>query len=228
MSAMDQLPTNHYGPKTESPAESTSFHLFSELPPELQLKIWEAAFDATSRRISVYLLVKLSLDRLSSVSGPTICMEDGLFATRGRDMDTCTESHSLSLACCDARKVYLLRYPETILLCNVRSPHPCCRVIRCNPAYDTLCIETISGSLQKHGTPQSRIQDAHHLLSSFKKIVSSFQHVAIRLCRDYPCVKDLAKALRVPYGEHMTVQYVKLFILSFFESIRHLYFLVKP
>ncbi|KAM5522373.1 hypothetical protein FOXYSP1_16264 [Fusarium oxysporum f. sp. phaseoli] len=37
---MDELPTSISGPKFESSADSHSFHLFSELPPELQLKLF--------------------------------------------------------------------------------------------------------------------------------------------------------------------------------------------
>ncbi|KAH7154018.1 hypothetical protein DER46DRAFT_577858 [Fusarium sp. MPI-SDFR-AT-0072] len=227
---MDKHPTSHSGLKAESPLESPPFHLFSELPLELQLKIWEAAFDATSRRLSVYLYMILGFDRLSSLSGPTICITGGSFMTRGRDTDTRKESHSLSLACCDARKVYLLRYPETIILANW--PSTGFSRIRCNPVYDTLYIKKIAGAFHKHDnaaiiTLLNLTQVTQQVLSSFRKINSSFQHVAIRLSRDYPSAKRLKRAFKGPCPEHITIQYVTLFSFSYFESIRHFYFVVK-
>lgn len=157
-------------------------------------------------------------------------MTGGSFLTRGRDTNTCKESHSLSLACCDARKVYLLRYPETIILVNDLSTG--FQRMRCNPAYDTLYIEKIAGAFHRHDnaagiTPLNLTQVAQQALSSSRKIISSFQNVAIRLSRNYPSAKWLKRAFKGPCPEHTTIQYVTLFSFSFFESIRHLYFLVK-
>ncbi|CZR44653.1 uncharacterized protein FPRO_14406 [Fusarium proliferatum ET1] len=228
---MHEHPTSDPEPKVESLSDLSSFRLFSQLPAELQFMIWESAFDATSRFINIHLYMALGYDGGSNLPRPNMCITGGSFILRGRETDKFRESHRLSLACWAARKVYLLRYPQSIILLNsVRRKDGYSR-IRCNIAYDILCIEKINGIFHEHDdrrlfTTPVLTQVARQAFSSSRKVLSSFQHVAVRLRRGYPSRDHLATAFATA-RLHFTVQQATLLLFSFFESIRHLYFPVK-
>lgn len=193
--------------------------------------IWESAFDATSRFINIHLYMALGYDSRSNLPRPNMCITGGSFILRGRETDKFRESHRLSLACRVARKVYLLRYPQTVILLNsVRRKDGYSR-IRCNIAYDILCIEKIKGIFHEHDdrrlfTTSVSTQVARQVFISSRKMLSSFQHVAVRLRRGYPSRDHLATAFATA-RLRFTVQQATMFLFSFFESIRHLYFPVK-
>jgi hypothetical protein len=227
---MQEFLTSDPEPKTESSSDLFSFHLFSRLPAELQFNIWEAAFDITSRFVNIRIDMTFCYDPRSTPSWSNMCITGGEFSTRGRETDKFRESHRLSLACCNAQKFYLLRYPKTIILAKPGGPEAGYIRIRCNPAHDILCIRATTGFSHDHNNRGStaltstQISLLRHLRST-RDILSSFHNVAILLNRNWE--ERRAWALSPPLTR-LTLPYLTLFLFSFFESIGHLYFLVKP
>lgn len=258
---------------------SDTFTRFTHLPPEISTKIWKHALcDATAnRKIKVAVYYQYQVTMLCShprterfcghhsgcqtcVHGRPLwnvsCMKDGYFAST-RDFPEPEDEiprqvlSSLGLACRESRSVVLSRYPQPMRVYRGEWHSGAdFRIVRCNPALDTLIITAITdvGSLDR---PQPgfealpgyqstcgqwrpilvRFPQDVQLFSAFRRIVSSFLHVGFRHIGSRLLLRTSDPFFDEPPRPNDDLDFMKskvqVFML-FLESVKALYLWPDP
>ncbi|KAF4454419.1 hypothetical protein F53441_3045 [Fusarium austroafricanum] len=189
--------------------DSPSFHFFPKLPTELRLQIWNETLEERLLNVNVYAYLYERTPQailIPSTHQPEhgiifhsegiSCMKDGCFEVNEDDIDgpegqDARESlYNISLAC-----HLLIIMDVTPILCKSR-----------HEDY----IQGVNG----WNLPQNFPRDVNDF-SSFRKIVSSFQHVGF----DYI---DLDSVFHVAFKDEF------ISLLMYFESMKSFYMHLNP
>ena len=239
----------------------STFPRFSDLAIELRIQIWQHAIhSATTNRVIPVAInhhpavtIHSCLPLLGSFCGEhshcpsynvdsgqpsskVVCMFNGYFSLLANTLDIEEHAlHSLSLACTESYSVFLLQYPETMTIYRkawyLDSEHHHRRLVRCNPATDTLLVRDVPSYSSEQRHPSPSLNDPGDLYQqdlknwfpqnadifvSFRYMISRFRHVVFSFLSDFETPRPLL------FSEAFDCTQFQQFLI-FFERLEHLY-----